>query len=82
MTTLEQELAGFIASIVPPDRCPEVLAPDLPLLDGNVLDSLALLQLIEHLEHHYGLILDNSQLDVAHLGSVTVIAGCVREVAG
>jgi len=78
VTALEGELSDFIAAIVLPDRCPDVLSPDVPLLGGSILDSLALLQLIEHLEERYGLVLENDQLDELHLGSVRAIADCVR----
>jgi acyl carrier protein len=48
------------------------------LVDSGLLDSLALVELVEHLESQYGVVLQGSDLDADNFESVARIAELVR----
>ena len=55
----------------------EVPAPDLDLIDGSVLDSLALVELLVELERSFGIELALQELDIENFRTPTSIAAFV-----
>lgn len=50
------------------------LADDLPLISSGILDSIATLKLVLHLEERYGITLEAHEADKEHLDTVSKIA--------
>ena len=76
---LEQELRDHIAATHLPGEDPENLQPDDDLLDSGILDSFAIMQLVNHLEQAYGIVVPTGEIEPEHFASVNALAGFVRE---
>jgi acyl carrier protein len=55
----------------------EAPGPDAPLLEGNVLDSFAIVELVSHLEDRYGFSADGADFNSDNLGTINRIADYV-----
>jgi D-alanine--poly(phosphoribitol) ligase subunit 2 len=55
----------------------DVPAPDLDLIDGGVLDSLALVELLVELERSFGIELALEELDIENFRTPTSVAAFV-----
>jgi acyl carrier protein len=53
---------------------PEELAPDHPLLDEQVLDSMSLFTLVTRLESDFGVTIDDEELVPDHFETIEAIA--------
>ncbi len=54
------------------------IAADLRLLEEGVIDSLGLLELVSFLEAHFGIFVDDHEVDLDHFGTVQDIAAFVN----
>jgi acyl carrier protein len=54
------------------------LTDDLPLIQAGVLDSLGILTLVEFLESHYHITVEDRDIVPAHLGSLASIEQFVQ----
>jgi methoxymalonate biosynthesis acyl carrier protein len=59
----------------------EVPSPDADLLSTGVLDSLALIQLLVHLEDEFGVKIALDQIEIEDLRSTRSIAGLIARTA-
>jgi acyl carrier protein len=50
---------------------------DQPLIGSGPVDSLALVQLVDSIEQHYGFAVADEELTVDNFGSLTALAGFV-----
>jgi acyl carrier protein len=73
---LQADLLQFVQS-----RGPRYAAvtPDTDLLDGGLLDSLLLTDLILHIEGLHGIEFDSGHVSPANFRTVSAIVGLVRE---
>jgi acyl carrier protein len=73
---VEADLLGFVQA-----RGPRYAAvtPDTDLLDGGLLDSLLLTDLILHVEGQHGIEFDSHHVSPANFRTVSAIAGLVLE---
>jgi acyl carrier protein len=61
-----------------PGEDPAELCDDTPLITGGILDSIATLKLVAHLEEEYGIELQAHEADADHLDTVADICELVR----
>jgi acyl carrier protein len=73
---LQADLLQFVQSSGPRYAA---VTPDTDLLDGGLLDSLLLTDLILHLEGLYGIELDSGHVSPANFRTVSAIVDLVRE---
>ena len=59
----------------------EVPSPETDLLTGGLLDSFSMVQLLVHLENHFGVKIPLDQLEIEDLRSVQSIASMVQRRA-
>lgn len=71
-------LVRFIGTIARPGQSAEGLADDRNLIDAGIIDSLAMVQIIVHLEQEHGVDLLKAGFDPAELASV---AGILKVIA-
>lgn len=53
------------------------VAADTDLIDGGLLDSLLLMDMILHIEERYGILLDGGEVSPANFRNVDAIVGLV-----
>ena len=58
-----------------------VASPDTDLIEAGQLDSLALVDLLMHVEGRFGVSVDMTDLDLENLRSARAIAGLVAKLA-
>jgi acyl carrier protein len=54
------------------------LTDDLPLIRAGALDSIGILTLVQFLESHYGILIDDDEIVSVHLGSLASIERLVQ----
>ncbi len=70
---IKQSVKEFILAAFLPGEDPNELTDDLPLISGGILDSIATLKLIMHLEETYGIALEAHEADKEHLDTLNQI---------
>ena len=75
--SIKQSVKDFILTSFLPGEDPSALTDDLPLISGGILDSIATLKLIMHLEEAFGITLAAHEADRDHLDSVNLITALV-----
>ncbi len=71
---LEQELLGYILKEHLPGEAPDSLKPDDDLIGSGILDSLAMINLVTHLEKHYGVVVGAEEMSPDNFASVSALA--------
>jgi acyl carrier protein len=71
---LRQSLLARYLSFLPPAE----LTDTTPLLDSGLLDSMALVDLVTHLEHTYGVTIDTAEITPDNFASVAAISALVE----
>jgi acyl carrier protein len=71
---IRQAVKEYILKEFRPGEDPAQLTDELPLISGGILDSIATLKLIMHLEENYGIALEAHEADRDHLDTVSQIA--------
>ena len=67
----------FILREFLPGEDPANLTEDLPLISTGILDSIATLKLVLHLEEKYGITLEAHEADKEHLDTLNKISSLV-----
>jgi len=67
----------FILKEFLPGEDPANLTDDLPLITTGILDSIATLKLVLHLEERYGITLEAHEADKEHLDTLDKIVALV-----
>lgn len=60
-----------------PEEEPDALTPDTPLISSGVLDSIAVVKLVAHLEETYGVELEAHEMSADFLDTPAMIAETV-----
>ena len=71
---IRQAVKEYILSEFLPGEDPAQLTDELPLISGGILDSIATLKLVMHLEEKFGIVLEAHEADRDHLDTVKQIA--------
>ena len=75
---LQQELRQHILNELLPGEDPAGFSDDFDLIGGGVLDSLAMVNLVTHLEQAYGVEVAPADLVPENFGSVRALAAFVQ----
>lgn len=75
---LKPAIKQYILSEFLPGEDIANLGDDLPLITSGILDSIATLKLVLHLEERYGITLAAHEADKEHLDTVDRISTLVR----
>lgn len=78
----ENDLAGGIRALLSEKLLVEVDSIEADLLKAGILDSLALIQLLAHLEERYGVRIPLEELEIEDLRSISSIARLVETQLG
>lgn len=71
---LEHELLTHILKEHLPGEAPDSLKPDDDLIGSGILDSLAMVKLVTHLEQQYGISIGAEDMSSDNFASVTALA--------
>lgn len=71
-----EELHEMLEKIVP--NFPS--EPDVHLMETGVLDSMAVIDLIENLESAYDIKFEDSDIDIENLSSLNNILSCINNI--
>ena len=82
MDEINAELKAYILQEFLPGEDPENLTDATPLVTGGILDSIATLKLVAHLEETYGVQFHAHEVDSDNLNTITDIACLVRSKQG
>lgn len=74
---LREELVGFLNSVARPGCRVDDIADDRNLIDADIIDSFALIQIISWLEQNHGLNLQKFGIDPADLGRIDGILDAI-----
>ncbi len=74
---LKAAVKDFILKEFLPGEDPSNLTDDLPLITTGILDSIATLKLVLHLEEKYGITLEAHEADKEHLDTLNKISSLV-----
>ncbi|MBI5442445.1 MAG: acyl carrier protein [Deltaproteobacteria bacterium] len=75
---LEAEIRDFIQLELLFDRKGVRVGFDDRLLESKIIDSMAVVQLVSHLEENYGVSIDDEELTLDNFQTIRQIAGLVR----
>lgn len=75
---IRDAVRAFILREFLPGEDPAELQDDTPLITGGILDSIATLKLVAHLEERYGIEFQAHETDADHLNTVADIGELVR----
>ena len=76
--SLEQQLRNHIVSAHLPGEDPENVQLDDNLIDSGILDSMAIMQLVAHLEKEYEITIPTEDIDPEHFATVNSLANLVK----
>lgn len=74
---IKQSIKEYILNTFLPGEDPSELTDDLPLISGGILDSIATLKLIVHIEEAFGVVLEAHEVDKEHLNTINLITDLV-----
>lgn len=77
MTAVASQILEFLTAELDRSGRPAVVAPDVPLLDSGLLDSVTLMRLIAYLEETFAVALPADQIVPEHFATVDSIAALV-----
>lgn len=75
--TLEQQLRNHIVASYLPGEDPENVHPNDNLIDSGILDSMAIMQIVTHLEKDYGISIRTEEIDPYIFASINSLAAFV-----
>lgn len=81
MSTSE-EVRQYILSVHLPGENPDMLSNDDDLLDMGILDSMAIMQLVGHLEKQYGITVPTEEIDPANFESINALVAFIDKQRG
>jgi acyl carrier protein len=76
------DLIEFLVSIARPGRPIDGMEDSSNLIDAGVIDSLALIQIIQYLEQRHGINLQASGIDPNDLSSIAGILAAADQAGG
>lgn len=79
---LREELVGFLDTIARPGPSIDAIDEDTNLFDSGLLDSLAVIQIILHLEQRHGVDMGAQGIDPNDLGSIAGILNAIQRANG
>lgn len=75
---IKQDIKNFIMSEFLPGESPDELTDSTPLISGGVLDSIATLKLVMHVEEKYRISLEPHEVDKENLDTLELITRLLR----
>jgi acyl carrier protein len=75
---IEQAVKEYVLSEFLPDESPDALDASTPLISGGILDSIATLKLVAHLEDTHGIEFEAHEVSADHLDTLSAIADIVE----
>lgn len=75
---IKQDIKDFIMAEFLPGENPDELTDTTPLISGGVLDSIATLKLVMHIEDKYKISLEAHEVDKENLDTLELIAIMLR----
>lgn len=75
---IEGPIKEFILTEFLPGEAPDALTDTTPLLTSGILDSIAILQLVDFLQSRFQIGIPPHEMNVDHLDSVAAVAKLVR----
>lgn len=76
---IKDDIKSFIMNEFLPGEDPSELTDDTPLITGGILDSIATLKLVMHLEEKYRVTFAPHEVDKENLDTLDLIAAFVRD---
>jgi acyl carrier protein len=77
-----EEVRSYILSVHLPGENPDMLSNDDDLLDMGILDSMAIMQLVDHLEKQYGITIPTEEIDPANFESINALVAFIDKQRG
>ena len=75
---IERAVKEYVLVEFLPDEKPDALQTSTPLISGGVLDSIATLKLVTHLEDTYGVEFEAHEVGIDHLDTLSAIASIIE----
>ena len=75
--SIKDAVKAYVLETFLPGEDPSELTDDLPLISGGILDSIATLKLVMHLEETFGVTLEAHEADKDHLDTLNQITSLI-----
>ena len=75
---IKQDIKDYIMGEFLPGESPDELTDGTPLITGGILDSIATLKLVMHMEEKYGVSFEPHEVDRENLDTLELIAKLLR----
>jgi methoxymalonate biosynthesis acyl carrier protein len=72
-----EEVRSYILSVHLPGENPDMLSNEDDLLEMGVLDSMAIMQLVGHLETQYGITIPTEEIDPDNFESINSLVAFI-----
>ena len=79
---IKASLKSFLLQEFLPDENPALVTYTTPLMTSGILDSIATVDLVSHLEESYGIKVEAHEVGVEHLNTIDAIADLVLSKTG
>lgn len=79
---IEEELRSYIFNQFIPRENPKTLNLDVDLIEEGILDSLAIVHLISHLEEEYQIEVEPGEVVVDNIGSIRRLTDFIKHKQG
>lgn len=76
------EVRNYILSVHLPGENPDMLNNEDDLLDMGILDSMAIMQLVDHLEKQYAITIPTEEIDPANFESINALTVFIDKQRG
>lgn len=80
--SIRNTVRDFILTEFLPDEDPSQLGDATPMITGGIMDSIATVRLVTHLEERYAVVFDQSDITVGRLDTVDQIVETVEDKLG
>ena len=77
-----EDLIAYLRTIARPGQQIDDIGDDINLFDSGVLDSLAVIQIILHLEQNHGVDMAAHGIDPVDLGTIGGILNAIERASG
>lgn len=75
---IKQDIKDFIMSEFLPGESPDELTDDTPLISGGILDSIATLKLVMHMEEKYRVSFEPHEVDKENLDTLSLVTALLQ----
>ena len=79
---IRSDVREYLLTEFLPGEDPAALTDSTPLISGGILDSIASVKLVSHLEERYGILFEANEVSVDYLDTIDLVVDTVHRKLG